>query len=102
MARVATAAYGRSSMLLYALHNVGGPDGYRYYGSKVFTRRRLSSASAAQLSLAALADSLLPLILTALGQLTFCYLPGEWGSVLLERGLLNALGTWVVASSTAG
>lgn len=96
--RAATAAYGRSSTLLYALHNVGGPDGYRYYGSESSrTRRRLSSASAVRLSLAALADSLLPLILTALVSLPFAIFLGV-GFGALGAGAAIALGTWAVAS----
>lgn len=92
------AAYGRSALLLHALRNVGGIEGYRYYGSaNTRIRRRVRSASAVRLSLAALADSLLPLLLSALLTLPLAIFLGV-GFGATGTGAAIALGTWAVAS----
>ncbi|MDO4898297.1 MAG: hypothetical protein Q3965_03215 [Rothia sp. (in: high G+C Gram-positive bacteria)] len=94
----AVTAYGRSSVLLYALRNVGGAEGYRYFGSSsVRYRRRVTSASAVKLSLAALADSLLPLLLTFLVTLPFAIFLGV-GFGAAGAGVVLALGSWATAS----
>lgn len=68
----AVSAYARSLTLLHALRNIGGTDGYRYFGShNTRIRSTITSSSPATLSLAALADSLLPLTLITLTSLPF-------------------------------
>lgn len=63
----ATQGFGRSTLLLYAVRNLSGAQGYRYYGGQSGTfRRKLVNSRSYLLSLAALADSLAPLVLITL------------------------------------
>lgn len=60
----AYSGYLRSTQFLYALYNLTGAEGYRYYGSsRRFLRGRLGSSSPSLLALAALGDSIFPIFL---------------------------------------
>ncbi|MFW0111531.1 hypothetical protein [Rothia sp. CCM 9416] len=93
-----TSAYGRSAILFQGLRNLGGADGYRYYGSQsVRFRRRVLSARPLLLSLAALADSTGPFFLILVLTIPFAILGGV---ALGQAGasVVIAVGAWMVAS----
>lgn len=93
-----TSAYGRSALLFQGLRNLGGADGYRYYGSQsVRFRRRVLSAHSLLLSLAALADSTGPFFLIIALSIPFAILGGV---ALGQAGasIVIAVGAWLVAT----
>ena len=93
----ATQGYGRSTLLLYAVRNLSGAQGYRYYGAQRRRfRARISNARPLALSLAALADSLAPLVLITLLSVPLGIFIGV-GYGAPGIGIVTVLGVWLVA-----
>ncbi|WP_237242764.1 hypothetical protein [Rothia nasimurium] len=93
----ATQGFGRSTLLLYAVRNLSGAQGYRYYGGQRGTfRRKLVNSRSYLLSLAALADSLAPLVLTTLLSIPLGIFVGV-GFGASGIGIVTIVGVWLIA-----